>query len=168
MNPKPIKASALLVVCLATMIIAQGQDSEKRKAEGIRISIDQMRDYRKMFRVNERPMDMVEQTKVMCAPAKLAYGPHYDPGVVYYINEIARKSIATFASKKLFFGGIDHREGKTGIKDRRQRSDHHRYEEGSVGKQRGLLGIQNLRYKEVDRNRCVYDNISRQNVSRMS
>jgi len=55
-----------------------------------------------MFRVNEKPVDMVEETKTMCAPPSLSYGPHYDPGVVYYINEIARQGIKTYADNKLF------------------------------------------------------------------
>lgn len=38
----------------------------------------------------------------MCAPPSLVYGPHYDPGVVYYINEIARQGIKTFSDNKLF------------------------------------------------------------------
>ena len=55
-----------------------------------------------MFRVNEKPVDMVEETKLMCAPPPLMYGPNYDPGVVYYINEIARQGIKTYSDNKLF------------------------------------------------------------------
>ena len=55
-----------------------------------------------MSRVNKQPMDMVEGTKTMCAPPTWTYGPHYDPGVVYYINEIARQGIITYSAKKLF------------------------------------------------------------------
>jgi hypothetical protein len=101
MNTKAIKSYAFLAVCLATIVIARGQD---RKPENVRdrLSVNEIRHYRKMFRVNDQPMDMVEQTRVMCAPPSLMYGPHYDPGVVYYINEIARKGVVTYPDDKLF------------------------------------------------------------------
>ena len=66
------------------------------------ISMSEIRNYRKMFRANTVPIDMVEETKMMCAPPSSVYGPHYDPGVVYYINEIARQGITTYSDKKLF------------------------------------------------------------------
>jgi hypothetical protein len=46
-----------------------------------------------MLRVNKDPVDMVESTKFMCAPPLSQFGPHYDPGVVYYINDIARDGL---------------------------------------------------------------------------
>ena len=55
-----------------------------------------------MIRVNEQPIDMVEQTKTMCAAPSMVYGPHYDPGVVYYINKIARQGLGSYSDKKLF------------------------------------------------------------------
>jgi hypothetical protein len=55
-----------------------------------------------MFRVNEKPIDMVAETLVMCAPPKMVYGPHYSPGVVYYINEIAGQGLKTYLEKKQF------------------------------------------------------------------
>jgi hypothetical protein len=92
----------LLVICLATIVIAHGQDNQQREIAGKRLSISEIRDYRTMFRVNQQPVDMVEQTKMMCAPPSLTYGPHYDPGVVYYINDVARQGLNSFRDKKLF------------------------------------------------------------------
>ena len=102
MNTKAIKSYAFLVVCLATVVIAQEHNNQKRETARNGISISEIRDYRKMFRVNKGPVDMVEATKLMCAPPSLTYGPHYDPGVVYYINEIARQGLKTFSDNKLF------------------------------------------------------------------
>ena len=105
MNTKAIKSYTFLVVCLATVVIAQEQNNQKREAVRNGLSISAIRDYRKMFRVNQEPVDMVEATKLMCAPPSLMYGPHYDPGVVYYINEIARQGLKTFSDNKLFPAG---------------------------------------------------------------
>ena len=102
MNSKAIKSYALVVVCLGAIMVAQGRNHQGRETAGTRLSIGQIRDYRKMFRVNEQPMDMVEQTRAMCAPPLGSYGPHYDPGVVYYINEIARQGLKTYSEKKPF------------------------------------------------------------------
>lgn len=55
-----------------------------------------------MLRVNKEPLDMVEETKTMCTLPSSLYGPHYNPGVVYYINEIARQGITTYSDEKMF------------------------------------------------------------------
>ena len=81
---------------------ANKQNNHQREPVRDGISISEIRDYRKLFRVNQQPLDMVESTKFMCAPPSSAYGPHYDPGVVYYINEIARQGVRTFSERKLF------------------------------------------------------------------
>jgi hypothetical protein len=98
MRTKAIKLCTCLAVGLATFVIAQGKGDQKSE----RIAIGEIREYRKMFRVNEKPIDMVEGTKAMCAPPLMVYGPHYDPGVVYYINEIARDGLNAFSREKLF------------------------------------------------------------------
>jgi hypothetical protein len=98
MRTKSIKLCTGLAVGLATIVIAQGKVDQKND----RISIGEIRDYRKMFRVNEKPVDMVEGTKYMCAPPLMIYGPHYDPGVVYYINKLARRGIESFSREKSF------------------------------------------------------------------
>jgi hypothetical protein len=105
MNAKAIKSYTFLVVCLATVVIAQEQNNQTRETVRIAISISEIRDYRKLFRANQEPVDMVEETKMMCAPPSLRYGPHYDPGVVYYINEIARQGLKTYSDSKLFPAG---------------------------------------------------------------
>ena len=55
-----------------------------------------------MFRVNEKPIDMVAETAWMCAAPEMRYGPHYNPGVVYYVNEIARQGVKSYLEKKQF------------------------------------------------------------------
>ena len=102
MNTKAIASYTFLVVCLATVVIAQEQNNQKRETVRNGISINEIKNYRKMFRANEEPVDMVEGTKMMCAPPLSVYGPHYDPGVVYYINEIAREGIKAYSEDKLF------------------------------------------------------------------
>ena len=99
---RSIKLCALLTVCLTTIVLTRGQDNRARVAQRNGMTVSEVRDYRTMFRVNDKPVDMVEETKLMCAPAQLRYGPHYDPGVVYYINEIARQGLETYSEKKLF------------------------------------------------------------------
>lgn len=102
MRAKTLKSCLLLIVCLAAVVIAHGQYNRK-KASGINpISVNEIRNYRKMRRVNQKPIDMVESTKMMCAPPMMMLGPHYDPGVVYYINDIARKGLRSFPETKLF------------------------------------------------------------------
>lgn len=102
MNTRCFRSYTFLAVCLATVVVAQEQTNQKTETPRRGISIDEIRDYRKMFRVNQEPVDMVEATKLMCAPPSLAYGPHYDPGVVYYINEIARHGIKAYSGTRLF------------------------------------------------------------------
>ena len=102
MNMKTIKTYIFLVTCLGVGSLAQERADQKRVDSGNEISIGEIRDYRNMFRVNEKPLDMVESTKIMCAPPWSVFGPHYDPGVVYYINEIARQGVKTFPGDRTF------------------------------------------------------------------
>ena len=102
MKTKAIKSFALLSVCLAVIVVARVQGNQEQESVADRLSTSQVRDYRTMFRVNEKPMDMVETTKIMCAAPSTVYGPHYDPGVVYYINEIARQGLVRYPGRKRF------------------------------------------------------------------
>jgi len=102
MKTKSIKSCAFLAVSLTTLVIAHGQNNQNREPAADRSAISQIRDYRKMSRVNKQPIDMVDETKLMCAPPSMMYGPHYDPGVVYYVNDIARDAITTFPSTRVF------------------------------------------------------------------
>ena len=99
MRSKTLKSSVFLLACIFT--IAFSQDEDNRKIDN-GISVSDVKEYRKMFRVNEKPIDMVEETKIMCAPPSAVYGPHYNPGVVYYINEIAAQGLKTYPEKKQF------------------------------------------------------------------
>ena len=94
--------SAFVLGCIFTIVLSQGNTDQKIDDHKNGISINDVKEYRKMFRVNAKPINMLEETKVMCAPPLMAYGPHYDPGVVYYINEIARQGIKTYSDKKQF------------------------------------------------------------------
>lgn len=105
MNSRVIKTYVFLAACFGAVAIAPELADQKIAASENEISIGEIRDYRKMFRVNEKPLDMVESTKVMCAPPWSVFGPHYDPGVVYYINEIARQGVKTFPGDKSFPAG---------------------------------------------------------------
>lgn len=102
MNMNASKLFTIVVVCLASAVVAQEQNNSRRDKASNGLSLNEIRDYRKMIRVNEKPMDMLEQTKFMCAPPLSVYGPHYDPGVVYYINETAKQGINAFSVTKQF------------------------------------------------------------------
>ena len=55
-----------------------------------------------MFRVNETPIDMVEETSKLCSRQIGIDDPHYNPGVVYYINDVAREGLKTYTNKNIF------------------------------------------------------------------
>ena len=95
-------ASAFVLGCIFTITLSQRNADQKIDDPKNGISISDVREYRKMFRVNEKPIDMVAETALMCAPPQARYGPHYNPGVVYYVNEIARQGLKTYLEKKQF------------------------------------------------------------------
>jgi cytochrome P460 len=99
MQSKALKSSAFLLVCICA--IALSQDEANRKMDN-GISVGDVKEYRKMFRVNEKPIDMVKETMMMCALPEDVYGPHLNPGVVYYINEIAAQGLKAYPEKKQF------------------------------------------------------------------
>jgi Cytochrome P460 len=102
MRSRALIASAFVLGCIFTIALSQQNADQKIVGAKNGISISDVREYRKMFRVNEKPIDMVAETALMCAPPINVHGPHYDPGVVYYINEIARQGIKTFSDTKHF------------------------------------------------------------------
>jgi len=67
---------------------------------------------------------MVEGTKMMCAPPLSVYGPHYDPGVVININEIARRDKGILRDKLFPVGSIivkkNRNEGQRTVADQSQ------------------------------------------------
>jgi len=95
-------ASAFVLGCIFTITLSQQNTDQKIGDPKNGISINDVKEYRKMFRVNEKPIDMVAETARMCAAPEMFFGPHYDPGVVYYINEIARQGIKTYSDTKQF------------------------------------------------------------------
>jgi hypothetical protein len=108
MDTRTISLYVLLTVCLIPMALSKGQANQANVAVSSGITIGEVKNYRQMFRVNEKPITMDEITKAMCAPHPVNQGPHfkyapnYDPRAVYYINEIARQGLQTFSEKKLF------------------------------------------------------------------
>jgi len=101
MSKKAIKPCVVLLF-VASVVIAQVQSSQEPAAMRTESLLGRIKNYRDMVRVNKDPVDMVESTKFMCAPPSMVYGPHYDPGVVYYINELASQGLKTFSGNKLF------------------------------------------------------------------
>jgi hypothetical protein len=102
MRSRALIASTFVLGCIFTIVISQGNVVQKIDDHKNGISISEVKEYRKMFRVNEKPIDMVAETALMCAPPINIHGPHYNPGVVYYINEIARQGLTTYMEKKQF------------------------------------------------------------------
>ena len=102
MRLRALIASTFILGSIFTIFISQGNAVQRIDDPKNGISISDVKEYRKMFRVNEKPIDMVEETKMMCAPPSAVYGPHYNPGVVYYINEIAGQGLKTYLEKKQF------------------------------------------------------------------
>jgi len=102
MRSRALIASAFVLGCIFTITLSQRNTDQKMVDPKNGISINEVKEYRKMFRVNEKPIDMVAETALMCAPPQARYGPHYNPGVVYYINEIAGQGVKTFSDTKQF------------------------------------------------------------------
>jgi len=102
MRSRALIASAFVLGCIFTITLSQQNTDQKIVDPKIGISINDVKEYRKMFRVNEKPIDMVAETANYCSDPRAFIGPHYDPGVVYYINEIARLGIKTYSATKQF------------------------------------------------------------------
>jgi hypothetical protein len=102
MRSRALIASAFVLGCIFTIVLSQGNADQKIDDPRNGISISDVKEYRKMFRVNEKPIDMVAESALMCAPPFNVHGPHYNPGVVYYINEIAGQGLKTYSEKKRF------------------------------------------------------------------
>src|SRR5262245_36736527 len=93
-------ASAFVSGCIFTITLSQQNTDQKTVGAKNGISINDVKEYRKMFRVNEKPTDMVSETANYCSDPGAFIGPHLDPGVVYDINEIARQGIKTYSDTK--------------------------------------------------------------------
>ncbi len=102
MKMNKTKLRIMLLVCLATILVAQSKKEKPEKSSFNELTLAEVRSYRTLHRVNEKPMDMVEETKFLCASPNFKYGPHYNPGVVYYINSLAQQGSKTFAEQKQF------------------------------------------------------------------
>ena len=149
--------TSLLLIFVASAAVAQQQGIPKTESSKIGISISEVRDYRNLFRVNKAPVDMVESTKLMCAPPQFMYGPHYDPGVVYYINEIARLGLKTFSDNKLF------PVGSMIVKEKQERKTEDSVQIITVMKKvRSSRSIDSWEYRMYDANKWVEIDFSKQ------
>jgi hypothetical protein len=97
-----IKPYLLFVLSFAIIILIQGQTYLKNVTISSNISLGDIRQYRSLIRVNDKPINMQAETMMMCAMPQDFLGPHYSPGIVYYINQTAQKGVKTFPDKKLF------------------------------------------------------------------
>lgn len=91
----------LLIASFTVLCFSSGQDKKDKPKQEIKIEVAEIKKYRSFFRVNETPIDMAPEAKLLCA-APTTHNPHYSPGVVYYINEISRQGLKDFATKKQF------------------------------------------------------------------
>jgi hypothetical protein len=102
LRSRALVASAFVLGCIFTVVLSQGNTGQKIDDPKNGISINDVKEYRNMFRVNAKPIDMVKETMIYCAEPRMHVGPHYNPGVVYYINEITRQGIKTYSDTKQF------------------------------------------------------------------
>jgi Cytochrome P460 len=97
-----IKPYLLIILSFAIIILMQGQAHPNKSTILSNISLSDIKNYRSLIRVNRKPIDMQAETIMMCAMPQDFLGPHYSPGIVYYINQTAKKGIKTFPDNKQF------------------------------------------------------------------
>lgn len=84
------------------IILIQGQTHPNKTPIYPSIALSDIKNYRSLIRVNDKPIDMEEATKFMCAYPGMIYGPHISPGIVYYINKKAKKGAKKITENKTF------------------------------------------------------------------
>jgi hypothetical protein len=82
-----IKPYLLIALSFLMILLIQGQTHPNKATIHPNISLSEIKNYRSLIRVNDKPIDMEEATKFMCAYPGMIYGPHISPGIVYYINK---------------------------------------------------------------------------------
>lgn len=92
---------AFLTANITVMCFSYSQSKKARPKQKNKSEIAAIKEYRKFFRVNEKPIDMIEATKFLCGRT-MGYDPHYSPGVVYYINDRFRQGLQEFSTQKQF------------------------------------------------------------------
>jgi Cytochrome P460 len=97
-----IKPYLLLALSFLMILLIQGQTHPNKTPIHPNISLSEIRNYRSLIRVNDKPIDMEEATKFMCAYPGMIYGPHVSPGIVYYINKTAKKGAKKITENKTF------------------------------------------------------------------
>jgi hypothetical protein len=102
MNHHTIKLYFLIALSFVMIILIQGQTNLKYANISPNISLSDIQHYRSLIRVNDKPINMQAETMMMCAMPLDFLGPHYSPGIVYYINKTAKKGVNAFADNKLF------------------------------------------------------------------
>ncbi len=97
-----IKPYLLLALSFLMILLIQGQTHPNKTTILPNISLSDIKHYRSLIRVNSKPIDMQAETMMMCAMPQNFLGPHYSPGIVYYINQTAKKGVKTFSDRKQF------------------------------------------------------------------
>lgn len=104
------KLILFLAICSILLSVSFGQEKQSgkslQKSLKRKLKIEDVKSYRTMNRLNFKPIEMDKEASKACSirrPIKLVDpSPHNVPGVVYYINDIAQKSLSTFKEKKEF------------------------------------------------------------------
>jgi hypothetical protein len=101
------KLISLLAICTILLSVSFGQEkqSEKSLQKSLKrkLRIEEVKSYRQMNRLNTDPIAMDKATSNLCGREwASAFDPHYAPGIVYYINDIAQKGLIAFKEKSEF------------------------------------------------------------------
>ena len=101
------KLISLFAICAILLSVSLGQEKQADKSLPKllkrKLRVDDIKSYRTMNRLNFKPIVMDEATGRLCGVnITPLFEPHYAPGVVYYLNDIAQKGLNTFREKKEF------------------------------------------------------------------
>ncbi len=102
------------VISIFTILLVASFGQEKQSEKSLqkslkrKLKVEDVKSYRTMNRLNFKPIVMDKEASKACSirtPIELRTfdaSPHSVPGVIYYINDIAQKSLSTLKEKKEF------------------------------------------------------------------
>ncbi len=103
------KLISVFAICAILLSVSFGQakrvDKSLQKSLKRNLRVEDVKSYRMMNRLNFKPIVMDETASKLCRRMDIIVindSPHYAPGVVYYINDIAQKGLGTFREKREF------------------------------------------------------------------
>ncbi len=103
------KLISVFAICAILLSVSFGQekqvDNSLQKSLKRKLRVEDVKSYRTMNRLNFKPIVMDETASKLCRRMDIIVindSPHYAPGVVYYLNDIAQKGLSTFKEKKEF------------------------------------------------------------------